>query len=264
MLSSFRVFKREETYYLMLPYELLETTLNKLRIFVMRSKVTLEDASDALIRIGIKGDKAAEQCQSLTGSLPGDTDNVTQANDYTVIKTAGEEPRYIVIGILDDMIKLWQAVDVHSAPVGRNAWELLNIEAGIPVIFKETSEAFVPQMANLQLVNGVSFTKGCYPGQEIVARMHYLGKLKKRMYRVHIETDDCPVPGEKLFTQDSSAGKNTGEIVNARLNADGNVDALAVIQIADAESVDHRLMLGDAGGAGVSVLKLPYSFEVSE
>jgi len=264
MLSSFRLFKREETYYLILPYELLETTLNRLRMFVMRSKVTLEDASESLVRIGIKGLRAAEQCQGLSGSLPGDVDGVVQSNGFTIIKTAGEEPRYIILGLLDDMMKLWQAVDVYSAPVGKNAWELLNIDAGIPVVFKETSETFIPQMVNLQLVNGISFTKGCYPGQEIVARMHYLGKLKKRMYRVHIETDNCPIPGEKLFARDSSAGKDTGAIVNARLNSDGSVDALAVIQIADAESVDGRLMLGGAEDAEVSVLALPYSFEVSE
>lgn len=257
MLANFRVFKRDETWYLSLPYELLEATLSRLRMFVMRSKVTLEDANDGLVRFGLGGPKAAELLTAITGSIPEDTDTVIQYGDITIIRVAGIEPRFEIYGLLDGMSQLWQSLDVDAAPVGANIWELLNIEAGIPVIVAQTTEAFVPQMANMELINGVDFKKGCYTGQEIVARMHYLGKLKRRMYRINIDTNQAPAPGDSLFAKESKGGTGTGKIVSAQQQADGSYDALAVIQITDAEN--QPLRLHDADGPEIKVLDLPYS-----
>lgn len=261
MLANFRIFKREDTWYLSLPYELLEPVLNRLRMFVMRSKVTLEDAGDALVRIGLNGTKTAEHLKTLSGSIPGGTDTVTQHEDTTIIRVAGVEPRFEIYGQLGDMKQLWQSLDVNAAPVGANIWELLNIQAGIPVIVAQTVETFVPQMANMELINGVDFKKGCYTGQEIVARMHYLGKLKKRMYRINIDTDEQPAPGDSLFAEESKGGSGTGTIVSAQQIADGSYDALAVIQITDAEN--QPLRLHDAEGPAIKVMDLPYSLEAA-
>ena len=262
MLANFRIFKRDETWYLSLPYELLETTLSRLRMFVMRSKVTLEDADDALVRFGLSGPKVAEQLKAITGSTPDNVDTVTQNKDYTIIRVAGIEPRFEVYGLLEGMTQLWQSLDVDAAPVGANIWELLNIQAGIPVIVAQTTEAFVPQMANMELVNGVDFKKGCYTGQEIVARMHYLGKLKRRMYHISIDTNQAPAPGDSLYAVESKGGSGTGTIVSAQQQADGSYDALAVIQITDAEN--QPLRLHDADGPEIKVLELPYSLSEKE
>lgn len=257
MLANFRVFKRKDTWYLSLPYELLEATLSRLRMFVMRSKVTLEDADDALVRFGLNGPQAAEQLKAITGSIPEEIDAVTQHKEYTIIRVAGIEPRFEIYGLLDGMTQLWQSLDVDAAPAGANIWELLNIQAGIPVIVTQTAEAFVPQMANMELINGVDFKKGCYTGQEIVARMHYLGKLKRRMYRINIDTNQAPAPGDSLYAEESKGGSGTGTIVSAQQQADGSYDALAVIQITDAEN--QPLRLHDADGPQIEVLDLPYS-----
>ena len=184
MLCNFRIFRREQTFYLTLPYELLEAALSRLRMFVLRSRVTLEDASDALMGIGASGERMVDHLRDIVGELPENVDESIQFNDYTVIRVAGVVPRFEIYGLLEPMKKLWQSLDVHATPVGASVWELLNIQAGIPVITAATIDSYVPQMANMHLVNGVSFDKGCYPGQEIVARMHYLGKLKRRMYRI--------------------------------------------------------------------------------
>ena len=262
MLANFRVFKRDETWYLSLPYELLEATLSRLRMFVMRSKVTLEDADDALVRFGLNGPQAAGQLKAITGSIPEEIDAVTQRKDTTIIRVAGIEPRFEIYGLLDGMTQLWQSLDVDAAPVGANIWELLNIQAGIPVIVAQTTEAFVPQMANMELINGVDFKKGCYTGQEIVARMHYLGKLKRRMYRINIDTRQAPVPGDSLFAEESKGGSGTGTIVSAQQLADGSYDALAVIQITDAGN--QPLRLHDADGPEIKVLDLPYGLSEKE
>jgi folate-binding protein YgfZ len=257
MLANFRVFKRNETWYLSLPYELVEPTLSRLRMFVMRSKVTLENADDAMIRFGLNGPKAADLLKDILGPIPEDIDTVTQHGNYTILRVAGSEPRFEIYGLLESMTRLWQSLDVDAAPVGASIWELLNIKAGIPFIVAQTSEAFVPQMANMELINGVDFKKGCYTGQEIVARMHYLGKLKRRMYRINIETDQAPMPGDSLYAEESKGGTGTGTIVNAQQQADGSYDALAVIQITDAEN--QSLRLHDATGPEIKILDLPYS-----
>lgn len=262
MISNFRIIRRQQTYYIVLPYELLETTFNRLRMFVLRAKVTLEDASEALAHIGLSGEKSEQQLCDIVGIMPEHTDGVVQHENLSIVRVAGTTPRFEIYGLLEDITKLWQALDVHAAPVGADVWELLNIRAGLPVIVSETSEAFVPQMANMELINGVSFKKGCYTGQEIVARMHYLGKLKRRMYHIHINTDETPMPGDKLRTEDSKATQDIGSLVSAQQNPDGGYEALAVIQIKDAEG--SALKLHDANGPAVKVLELPYSLEVKE
>jgi len=261
MLCNFRIFRREQTYYLVLPYELLEAALSRLRMFVLRSKVTLEDASDALMGIGASGNKMIDHLGDIVGSLPDKVDESIEYKDFTVIRVAGVIPRFEIYGLLEPMKKLWQALDVHATPVGANVWELLNIQAGIPVITAGTIDAFVPQMANMHLINGVSFTKGCYPGQEIVARMHYLGKLKRRMYRIGFDAPDKPEAGTSLVTDTSTESQDIGTIVSAQSNPDGIFEALAVIQTKDAEN--SQLKLGDAEGPDVTVLDLPYSLENS-
>ena len=262
MLANFRIFKRDESLYLSLPGELLETTLNRLSMYVMRSKVSLHDASDTLTRIGLSGNKSEQLLSAITGSIPKEIDNVTQQNGYTIVRIAGIEPRFEIYGAIDDMIKMWKALDLNASPVGADAWELLNIQAGIPVVFAETSEAFIPQMTNMELINGVSFKKGCYTGQEIVARMHYLGKLKKRMYHIGINTDKKPLPGDNLFAKDSKGGSGTGTIVSAQKITENDYEALAVIQITDAENQPLRLY--DADGPKVEILELPYSLKAKE
>ena len=262
MLANFRVFKQGETLYLSLPQPLLQAVLDRLRMFVMRSKVTLEDASDSLMRFGLNGPNAADQLKTNIDSIPCETNECAQSKDYTIIRTHGDDGRFEIYGHIEAVSKLWQSLDVDATPVGAPIWELLNIQAGIPVIAPETIEAFVPQMANMALLDAINFKKGCYTGQEIVARMHYLGKLKKRMYRVSVECEEAPKAGDKIFAENSTAGTGTGTIVSAELNADGVYEALAVVQISDVEG--KTLQLGDADGAVVTVLELPYSFEAEE
>jgi len=258
MLSNFRVFKRGDTYYIRIPQALLESTLKRLQMFVLMSKVTLEDASNALVRFGYSGPDAAKELSTFLDDIPSEVDEVTQISGVTIIRVPGTLPRYEVYGELETMKNLWNHLNVRSAPVGHDAWALLDILAGIPTIYETTSEAFVPQMTNMQLVNGVSFKKGCYPGQEIVARMQYLGKLKRRMYLLDIEGSDIPAPGDEISSRDET--QPVGQIVDARRNSDGGISALAVLQITNAEKGD--LTVGD--GQTAQPGHLPYAYEAAE
>ncbi|MEJ2059640.1 MAG: folate-binding protein YgfZ [Gammaproteobacteria bacterium] len=254
MLALFRLFMLDGTYYLRLPRETLETTLKRLRMYVLMSKVTLEDASDALVRIGVSGPDAETELSAVVGTLPRTVDEVVSGKTYTVIRINGPHPRFEVYGQLEAMTRLWDALNVHGAPVGASSWALLDILAGVPTVHPQTSEAFVPQMANLELIGGVSFKKGCYPGQEIVARMQYLGKNKRRMYRVHIGAETRPAPGEEIYAKDQ--GEPVGKLVDAQAHPDGGYEGLAVLLISAAET-GEPLRLGTKGPA-VELGTLPY------
>jgi len=255
MLAIFRLFRRGDEFYLSLPEELVEAVVQRLRMFVLRSDVTLEIVTDTFVHLGVSGPDAEDELDSLLGEVPKSVDDVLRSDDCTVIRVAGIHPRFEIYGPLDCAKRLWQGLNVRCAPVGEPAWGLLEVMAGIPVVHAETVEAFVPQMANLQLVGGVSFKKGCYPGQEVVARMQYLGKLKRRMYLVRIADEPPAAPGTDIFSA-ADPEQSAGQIVEARPHPDGGQVALAVIRIAAADKGD--LHLGLADGPLLEFLDLPY------
>ncbi|MDG1693770.1 MAG: hypothetical protein P8I13_02785 [Porticoccaceae bacterium] len=130
--------------------------------------------------------------------------------------------------------------------------DLDRLRAGIADITLHTTDQFIPQMLNLDLLNFISFKKGCYTGQEVVARAHYLGAVKRRMYRLNLSTDCAPEIGEALFNME---GKQLGTIVNAQANKQGQVEALAVL--ATSSSDINRVVI-DQTEISVERLDLPY------
>ena len=258
ILGLMRLFRQGETWYLRLPEDTLEAVIQRLRMYVMRADVTLEDVSDNFLRIGISGEAAVDELQTVMSDVPSEADQLRHSGDITLLRVPGVLPRFeAYISSLETASKLWDSLNVHGAPVGESAWRLLEIRDGLPNIFAATSELFVPQMTNLQLLNGVSFKKGCYPGQEIVARMQYLGTLKRRMYLGHVDTDQQPSPADSLFTGTDSE-QAVGRIVDAQPHPDGGQLVLAVMQIKVAEAGDMHL--GSAEGPLMVLEPLPYVF----
>ncbi|MEN8206147.1 MAG: folate-binding protein [Pseudomonadota bacterium] len=259
ILGLMRVFRQGETWYLRLPLDTLEAVIQRLRMYVMRADVTLEDVSDNFLRIGISGEDAVDELRTVMADVPAEADQVRHSGDITLLRVPGVQPRFeAYISSLETAHKLWDSLNVRGAPVGESAWRLLEIRDGLPNIFAASSELFVPQMTNLQLLNGVSFRKGCYPGQEIVARMQYLGTLKRRMYLGHIDTEQQPSPADSLFTATDSE-QAVGRIVDAQPHPDGGQLVLAVMQIKVAEAGDMHL--GSADGPLMVLEPLPYAFE---
>ena len=249
MLGLMRAFARGEAIHLQTGAALLEALVKRLRMFVMRSKVTLDAATD-LGQMGLRGD-GASGLEAMLGSFsfpqpqPGAT---ATANDVTVLRLAPE--RAVLIAPWAQMQTLWQDLDARAA--GMPAWRLLDIRAGLPQLYPQTLEAFVPQMLNLDALGGISFTKGCYPGQEIVARTHYLGRLKQRLYCARV---DAPAaPGDALYASNFGT-QAAGTVVDA-VAVDGNYELTASIQISSAEAGDMRLK--DPEGPRLTLLPLPY------
>ena len=256
MLASFRLFRIGDDILLQMPLSRVATVLQRLRMFILRAKVGLQDVSDELAQFALAGDCAAD----ILGELaPGEPDQAIQGDGFVCVRLAGDRPRFLLAGTPQALQQLWLKAAAQARPASAEAWRLLDIRAGLPTVYDQTVDAFVPQMANLQLVNGVSFTKGCYTGQEVVARMQYLGKLKRRMYRVHLAAGDCPQPGTELFSSSSGSGQGAGRIVDAVSSPDGGCEALAVIETSAMEAGEIRI--GDADGERLELLDLPYECE---
>ncbi|WP_316368658.1 CAF17-like 4Fe-4S cluster assembly/insertion protein YgfZ [Candidatus Thiodiazotropha sp. CDECU1] len=256
MIASFRCFRQGESYYLQTPAEAIPAILPRLSMYVLRSKVVVSNASDDWVRIGLTGNCAEALLQPFFEELPEQANSVQQQDGLILIRLPGSMPRFEVIGPVPQLKEIWQTAEGQAQPASSELWSLYEIRAGIPTLYPQTRESFVPQMANMQLIDGVSFTKGCYTGQEVVARMQYLGKLKRRMYLAHVDSDTAPQPGDDLFAEGSTSGQGAGKIVDAQSSGDG-YELLAIIEIASAE--ENQVKLGESGPR-LEILNLPYSY----
>ncbi len=261
ILANFRIFKRDNDYFLRLHSSICEATLKRLRMFIMRSKVELTDSSNELSRMGIAGWNAEKALSSLFNNLPKKADESCNENEITLVRLAGNMPRFEAYGSFENIKNLWEKLQDDAIAIGENSWNLLTVRAAIPEIVSETVEAFVPQMVNLQAINSLSFTKGCYTGQEVVARMHYLGKLKRRLFVCSVESEDLPLAGQAIMTNNQNEQK-VGQVVTASWSKDKKIEFLAVLQIEKAET--ETLHIGTSTGPTIQFIDLPYSLVEEE
>ncbi|OCR22705.1 aminomethyltransferase [Pseudomonas syringae] len=252
MQSSFRILLEGDGCLLAMASELIEPQLADLKKYAVFSKSKLSDESASWLRFGLQdGDGALV---SLGLDLPQDTDSVVRDNDLIAIRVSPARAEL--------WVRAEQAADIRSRlaaqlPEGTlNDWLLGQIRAGIGQVVGTTREEFIPQMLNLQAVGGVSFKKGCYTGQEIVARMQYLGKLKRRLYRLTLAEQSVPEPGAALFSPVHASA--VGNVVLAARTQEG-VELLAVLQADAAESGD--IHLGSVEGPTLQLAELPYTLD---
>jgi folate-binding protein YgfZ len=261
MITTFRHFKRRDEHYLQMPRETIAPTLRRLGMFVLRDRTVLADASDTLARFGLSGPDADTLLEAMLSAVPSKPDNVVQVSGITIIRVPGVQPRFEIHGEPRRLGELWSTLAESALAVGAESWHLLDIRAGIPWIYSSTSESFVPQMTNLQLLDGVSFRKGCYVGQEIVARTQHLGKLKRRMYHARINRGERPLPGDDLFVSGIGQDQIAGTIVDICQSPGVGDEVLAVILIEHALS--GSVHLGNVDGPLLDVQPLVYALEES-
>lgn len=253
MLASMMICRDGADYLLQLPKALCEPIRKKLSMYVLRAKVKISDASDEIISLGLSGTAASEILGGLFGGLPQQFLGCASSEQASVLRFDGA--RFQINTTAQHAPALWKTLSQHAQAVGSPCWDWLNIRSGLPVILPQTQEQFVAQMVNFDLIGGINFKKGCYPGQEIVARMQYLGKLKRRMYLAHVGGDDAPQAGDELFSADME-GQASGMVVNAAHAPGGGFDLLAVIQISSRET--QLVHLDSLQGRALQYLSLPY------
>jgi folate-binding protein YgfZ len=252
LLGNFLMWRQGEDYCLQLSGDILPGVLKRLSMFIMRAKVQARDASDESVRLVVAGKQAQAAVTAAMSAVP-EAAMRTLASEAGWVIRVGDD-KFVLSITPERAAAVWQILRDSATPVGAPVWDWLRLNAGIPMIVAATQEQFVPQMVNLEAIGGVSFQKGCYPGQEIVARSQYLGKLKRRMFLAHVDAEAAP--GDNLYSADL-AGQATGMVVNAAPAPRGGFDVLAVAQVESANT--QTLHLKAADGAALNLKPLPYS-----
>ncbi|MDI1275379.1 folate-binding protein [Polaromonas sp.] len=247
MQASFIVFKRSEGEILLVcSRDILAATLKRLAMFVLRARAKLSDATAEYSLFGMAGDAI----QTIAGgALPVWTKLDVDAANLVFLYPGAAQPR-----------ALWCAPAGTPVPAGAVLplahWHWLDVQSGIAMITQPIFEAFVPQMLNYESVGGVSFKKGCYPGQEIVARSQFRGTLKRRAYVAH--TDGTPQLGQEVFHA-ADAGQPCGLVAACAPHPAAGFDLIVSMQTGAAADADGgRLTLGSATGPALALLPLPY------
>ena len=226
----------DKVFYLQVASELRPSIAKRLKMYVLRAKVNLSETDD-LVSIGLAA-KVLDAARILAAAglpHPEKSGDCLPFADGWVARL-NDKMLQITVDIAQ-AATLFSVLSKTARPAGLAAWHWLEIQAGLPMVRQATQEEFVPQMVNFDKLGGVSFQKGCYPGQEIVARTQYLGKVKRHLYRVHAETP--LVPGMSLSITDADGAHAVGVIANAANSPDGGFDALAVILETAVNSAIH-------------------------
>ena len=224
MQASFLVWRLGDNYQLALAADLQEATQKRLQMFVLRAKVKLTSQTDTIL-LGLSGPQAVEALADAALPCPADPMTTTLSDAVTVIRL--DANRFIIAAPESAMAALWQKLTVKARPAGVPAWRWLDIQAAFPLVTLATKEEFVPQMADFEKIGGVSFHKGCYPGQEIVARTQYLGKVKRHLFR--LSSQQALKAGDELHSPDNP-DQACGKVMTAAPSPSGGYEALAVVQ----------------------------------
>jgi len=244
-ITTFLLVKTGDAFLMVLPEGLLEPVKKRLQMYVLRSDVTLTDSSDQLCLIGLcHPDKHA-------GAL-----FATTLKEIITVNFSTTQSRSLVITEPDKAIALWsdRVGNQGFQPENSEQWRYLDILSGIPWLTTETSEEFIPQMLNLDLLGGISFNKGCYTGQEIVARTHYLGKTKRAMYLAECDTPFLPAPNSAIIDDSTGTEQTIGKVLLTQRPhaAHETCKMLIVLQVSDSDT--HTLKLKDNNQTKITLL----------
>jgi tRNA-modifying protein YgfZ len=259
LLASFLTWRSGETIRLLVSKDVQVAVQKRLSMFVLRAKAKLADASGELAVVGFAGDVRS----ALSGLFDALPDGVHVKVDGAVgslirVPDALGRLRFLWVGPRAEVEARLPSLDAQLKRVSPAVWDWLDIRAGEPRITQPVVEQFVPQMVNFDVLGAVNFRKGCYPGQEVVARSQYRGTIKRRTSLANVAGEpDMVKAGAELFHADDP-GQPCGMVVNTAAAADGGVDLLVEIKLAalDAGSVH----LGAADGPALTFLALPYGF----
>ena len=225
MQASFLAWREGDAFRLLFAADLQESAQKHLQMFILRAKVKLAAQTDNVALLGLSGPQAGEALADAALPAPATPMTTASANGITVIRL--DATRFVVT--VPDAVApaVWQKLSVKARPAGVPAWRWLDVQAAYPLVTLATKEEFVPQMADFEKIGGVSFHKGCYPGQEIVARTQYLGKVKRHLFRVRSEA--LLKAGDDLHSPDNP-DQACGKVMTAAPSPAGGYEALAVIQ----------------------------------
>lgn len=253
LLATFLVWREAEGFTMLLSRDIAPAVQRRLQMYVLRAKVQIRDDSETRLAFGLSGPQAAETLAA-GGLNPSGKDFAVATSETGRLLTL-PHGRHIIVTARETADTLWASLTASFRPVGTPCWQWLDIVHGEPWISAATQDQFIPQMVNLELIGGVSFQKGCYPGQEVVARTHYRAKTKRRMHRAHVESEARP--GMELYAT-SLGDQACGAVVNAAAAPEGGWELLAVLH---PDALQSSIRLGSPEGPTIDLRELPYANE---
>jgi folate-binding protein YgfZ len=253
--SVFRLINRSSAHLLLQPKASIANSLKELQKFGVFAKVTIEEVQ-GLTFIALVGDQASSLLQQEFSQVPDSLSPVVQVGSTSLVYLSGEQPRYIII---DEESSIQTISEALSLPIYKQAvWDLLEITQGFPVLSAQSSGQYVPQMLNLQAINGISFTKGCYLGQETVARMQYLGKNKRALFSLATQIESPLKAEDTIEKQLGENWRKAGDIL-AFYQADDGSCVIQAVLANDAEQ--PALRIASQNNAVVTQQLLPYTLD---
>jgi folate-binding protein YgfZ len=253
--TTFYIFRHTDNFYILLPEELKISFLKQLSMYILRADVQLADQSDSLTRLGVCVEKSDLEKSDSEKSDVGQADILNQIPDNIAVlplastETEQGQPRYIIVTDIQQAESIQDTLTEQLTESDSSVWKGLDIQTGIPWLTQETTEKFLPQMLNLDLMGALDYQKGCYPGQEIIARLYYRGELKRNLYLSTCTSDKPPEPGANIVSSDN---KTVGTVIQAQTEAE-TTSLLAVI---DNNSIQDNLSLCDTDGSQITISSL--------
>lgn len=256
--SVFRLINRSSAHLLLQPKASIESSLKELKKFGVFAKVAINEAEN-LSFVALVGEQASTLLQQEFSQVPDSLSPVVQIGSTNLVYLSGKQPRYIIIDEQDVIASL---VEKLSLPTySQSVWNLLEITQGFPILSASTSGHYVPQMLNLQAINGISFTKGCYLGQETVARMQYLGKNKRALFCLKVKLDKTLQADDVIEKQLGENWRKAGDML-AHYQADDGSCVIQAILINDTEQPAMRI--ASQADSVVTKQTLPYSLDTEK
>jgi len=256
IVTNFLLLKMDKDFLLLLPENIKTQFMQRLQMYILRADVTLQDESESLIRIGLS-------CSELTQAVKEMIEVIQTAEQMQTHKSVHlfqiqtDKPRYIIIGTAEEIQPVWDTFNGNIKPAGIHSWSLLDILAGRPWVSETTSAMFLPQMLNLDILGGLSYQKGCYPGQEIITRLSQRGQLKRKMFLARTQNGVGIKPGQNLYSKDDD--QVVGTVVNIAPDPGGGHTMLAVVDIDNAES--GHVIFEQREDSPLTFLTLPYHLD---
>ena len=258
MLAIFYLCRWQNDYVLICPADIAESFMQRLKMYIMRSKVSIAEASDEIL-LGIIDPEQTLQSQIFSSSYVTTDDTDKQhsyvaacTDDYLCFTLPGPSNRNLMLCKSDASDEITQSLQKIEHVFPESVWKQMDIMSGLPFVDADTQELFVPQMTNMELIEGVSFSKGCYPGQEVVARLHYLGNANRRMFQFSCHSDKDLTTGEDIVS--TLSDKAIGKVLSVEKTSEQDWIGLAVLRIENIQ--EDGLQCKDSR---ITITSLPYN-----
>lgn len=244
--TTFYIYRHADNFYILLPEELKVSFLKQLSMYILRADVQLTDLSDSHSRLGLCLEKS-----DILNQLPDNLAVLPLASTET--EPSSRQSRYIIIFDNEQEGSVRETLTEQLVDTDSSVWQGLDIQAGVPWLTQETAEKFLPQMLNLDLMEALDYQKGCYPGQEIIARLHYRGELKRNLYLATCALKETP---EKVTPVSGTSIVSSDKTVGTVIQAQTDVETTYLLAVINNDSIQDSLFLYNTDGPRLTVSPL--------